>query len=66
MNNKQWFEIGATGVAVFIILNIMFYSLYYLSGLKEIIWIGTVISFAFGLICSIAVYTLKEHGNKDR
>lgn len=66
MNNKQWIEIGATGIVVFIILNIMFYSLYYLSGFKEIIWIGSVISFAFGLVCSVVIYTLKEHGNKKK
>ena len=66
MNTKQWIEISATGIVVFIILNVMFYSLYYLSGFKEIIWIGSVISFAFGLVCSIAIYTLKEHGNRNR
>lgn len=66
MSNKQWFEISATGVLVFIVLSIMFYSLYMYTGFKEIIWIGAVISFAFGLVCSIAVYTLKEYENKKK
>lgn len=66
MNNKQRFEISATGVLVFIILNIVFYSLYVYTGFKEIIWIGAVISFAFGLVCSIAVYTLKDYENKKK
>ena len=66
MSNKQWFEISATGVLVFIILNIMFIALYMYTGFKEIIWIGAVISFAFGLVCGIGVYTLKEYENKKK